>query len=96
MIKMGTFGLREVRWFAHNYTASRSGARITLSLSFSKAHSILYIIRLCILRKVPERFSLANLEVIEAEKSFKRLLISELVTLLKTPQLGLNYPRRLD
>lgn len=57
---------------------------------------ILYIIRLCILRKVPERFSLANLEVIGAEKSFKRLLISELVTLLKTPESGLNYPRRLD
>lgn len=50
----------------------------------------------CILRKVPERFSLANLEVIDAEKSFKRLLISELVTLLKTPQSGLNCPRRLD
>lgn len=48
MVKMETLSLREVRWFAHNHTASRSGAMIILNLSFSKAHSILYIIRLCI------------------------------------------------
>lgn len=51
IIKLGTLSLREVRQFAHNHTASRSWSPDYTLPVFSKAHSVLYIIWLCILRK---------------------------------------------